>query len=96
MRIEQADRTGDATQDSADLGTTADGALPDLTGTGALVIKLEDVLDALGVALPHTVAGGNLSAVVTVRVSSCSGSYQTFDETVNAAFFGTASMELIE
>ncbi len=96
VRIEQADRTGDATQDSADLGTTADGALPDLTGTGALVIKLEDVLDALGVAMPHTVAGGNLSAVVTVRVSSCSGSYQTFDETVNAAFFGTASMELIE
>ena len=77
----------------ADLGTTTTASLQ---AGGALLIRMEDVLDALGVTLPHLVNGGNLAAVVTVRVSDCSGSYQTFDETTIESFFGTANMTRIQ
>ena len=78
------------------LGTTSAGAILDLRANGAMLIRMEDVLTDLGVTLPHLVNGGNLAAIATIRVSSCSGSYQTFDETTTASFFGTANMTRIQ
>ncbi len=104
IEVFQADRSNGGSAPSS-LGTTTPGAIPDLTGDGALVVRLEDVLndtqikpnlnDGAG-GLPHTANGGNLAVVATVRVSDCSGSYQTFNEDVLSAYFGTANMTRIE
>ena len=69
---------------------------PELLEVIVIPRRMEDVLADLGVTLPHVVNGGNLAAIATIRVSSCSGSYQTFDETTTASFFGTANMTRIQ
>ena len=85
------------------LGITLPGDVPDLAGNsngGALVIRLEDVLNAFvpAVALPYDNGvdnNTNLAAYVSVRVPECSGAYQTFDESAADSFFGTANMTRI-
>jgi len=91
VEVRQSDRSGDATNTFVKVGETAAGELPDLDGGGSLVIKMEDVYKLLGMTLPDTTAGGNVSAIITIRVTNASCAYQTFDESTSASFFGTAN-----
>lgn len=67
---------GDATPAAEPLGPPVEvGAIE--AGKG-LVVRMEDVLDAAGVALPYIEGLGNIQAVVSVPAKNMSGSYQVF------------------
>jgi len=76
---------------SNDLGETTPGQIPDIPANASMLIRMEDVYSALGLALPDFTNGGNVAAVITIRVTKATCSYQTFDEDTQSAFFGTAN-----
>jgi len=98
VRVMRSDRSGDATDTSADLGTTAITDLPVLPANGTLIIRWEDVLAiaAITTSPPDTTGGGNTAAEITVNVGAASCAYQTFHEDTTSSFFGTTNCGRLE
>lgn len=75
---------GDATPTADPLGGPI--TVGTIEGGKGLLVRMEDVLDAAGIALPYIEGLGNIQAIVSVPAKNVSGSYQVFAADGSAAF----------